>query len=358
MTRAILLLLAGCLLFQAGCSPASALPVPPGLPRLVHLQTEAPGDSHLVAQDDLLSSPIPLTFSIPGGCTVYRLHPNPVAAVLAAELLCGDKPAVQTGELVSSGQIFPAFYDQARFLAWSADGRYLYLKFNLPAEAYILRYDLVSKTEKLLSIPSVTYDLAALPGGRIQYSLTYGIGFGSEVWTADSDGSHPRRILSRPAGIVAYLRPSPDGSQVAFILFPDSQTPYPNGDLWVMDAEGENARRLAAADAGHGYAPAWSPDGAQIAFVVRENPDEARADLSASALISNIYRIRVQDAALTPVTAFSDAIVEAPVWSPDGSSLVFNVVKNDTIQVWYDASGTLQPLVSGSSCCAVWVPER
>ena len=197
-----------------------------------------------------------------------------------------------------------------------------------------------------------------MPDGHILYSLTNGIGFGSETWRAETDGWHARQILAEPLNIVAYLRPSPDGSQVAYIRMPDTQVPFPNGELWLMDADGGNARSLAQADAGHGYAPAWSPDGSQIAFVVRENPDDQAADVSSGALLANVYRFEVRSETLTPVTAFSDAIVETPVWSPDGIVLFFNVVRNDTIQVWVEQAGKLQPLSNDVACCAVWVPGR
>ena len=125
-----------------------------------------------------------------------------------------------------------------------------------------------------------------------------------------------------------------------------------------MNADGSNPRRLADADAGHGYAPAWSPDGTWIAFVVRENPNDPNADQSAGKLLSNVYRVGLQGGALTPVTTFTDAIVEASVWSPDGTSLFFNVVRNDTIRVWFDEAGVVRQLSDQVACCAVWVPGR
>jgi dipeptidyl aminopeptidase/acylaminoacyl peptidase len=348
-----------CLLLLAACSPAPStnpIRIPP---RLVYLQMDPSGTSRLVVQKDLLSSPSTLNFPLPGGCAIYSLHPNPVEPLVVGELLCGDTPGVQVAAAIPDADLAPwAYQDGARFLAWSADGRFLYLKSDFADTPHVTRLDWLDGRTSNLPLPSGLYDLAALPGGRIVYSLTRGLGFGSETWLADADGGGARQILARPLDVVAYLRPSPDGSRIAFITIPDSQTPFTVGELWVMDSDGGSARALAAADAGHGYAPAWSPDGTEIAFVVRENPDDPRADTSAGALLSNVYRLDVRSGKRTPVTAFSDAIVESPVWSPDGTALVFNVVKNGAIQVWYDDFGTLQPLGPGTSCCAVWVPGR
>ena len=262
---------------------------------------------------------------------------------------------LQTGESVNPAETLQT---DARFLAWSADGRSLYLKTDTLGSPQTVRFDRIQNRLTALDLPETVYDLAALPDGYVIYSFTKGIGFGSETWLADADGLHPRPILFEPLEIIAYLRPAPDGSRIAFILMPDSQVPFTIGGLWVMNADGTNARFLAEADAGHGYAPAWSPDGTQIAFVVRENPDDPQADLSAGALLSNVYRIEVRGGALTPVTAFTDAIVETPVWSPDGAGLFFNVFRNGTIQVWVDDAGALGPLSEGSACCAVWVPGK
>jgi WD40 repeat protein len=346
-------------LLLAACSPIPSPGSAPAAPQLVYLQLDPDGAARLVARRDLFSSPIPLPYQLPEGCAAYRLYPNPVEPLLAVELLCGDEPVVQlTGIDPSADPVDSSSSPGARFLAWSADGRYHYLSSGFVGDPHIVRIDRRSGRTETLPFPANIYDMAGLPDGRIVYSLTRGLGFGSETWLADAAGGGARQILARPQEIAAYLRPSPDGSRIAFIAIPDSQTPFTVGELWVMNSDGGQARSLAAADAGHGFAPAWSPDGEEIAFVVRENPDDPQADTSAAALLSNVYRIRVQGGTPVLVTAFPDAAVETPAWSPDGTGLVFNVVKDATIQVWYDDSGTLRPLGSEPSCCAIWVPGR
>ena len=360
MRRTLLVLLVSCALLLPSCSPASSTDLAPGAPQLVFLHTEASGGLQLVSQATLHSPSSILPFHLPANCPVYKLYPNPVAALLAVEFECGGGPAVLVYNLQSGETFNPAetLQADARFLAWSVDGHSLYLKTDSLGNPQILRFDHTRNRLVTLSLPGTIYDLVALPDGRIVYSLSRGLGFGSETWLADADGHHARQILAEPLDIAAYLRPSPDGNQIAYILMPDSQTPFTVGELWMMSADGKNPHALAEADAGHGYAPAWSPDGMQIAFVVRENSNDPQADQSAGALISNIYRIKVQDGTLVPVTSLSDAIVGAPVWSPDSTALFFNVTRNDTIQIWFNDAGALQPLSEEDACCAVWVPGR
>jgi Tol biopolymer transport system component len=277
------------------------------------------------------------------------------------ELLCGDQAQVKVFDTQTGKLLIPIDDSDSRFLAWTPDGKQVYLRMDTLGNPRIIRFTVADGRSETLTFPPTLYDLAVLPDGKsVLYSTTQGIGFGSEVWLAKPDGEPVRKVFTARQNIVAYLRPSPDGDQVAFILFPDSQVPFPNGELWVMDVNGENPRKLALADAGHGYAPAWSPDGAQIVFVVRENASDSRVEQSAGALISNLYRVEVRSGNMVPVTRFTDAIVETPVWSPDGRAIVFNVIRNGKIQasVHEMDSTVVMTLGNGLSCCAIWLPGK
>jgi Tol biopolymer transport system component len=312
-------------------------------------------------QPDLRSPATILPFAVPANCSIYSLYPNPVQPYLAVELLCGDHAQVIILDIQSGKSSIPIDDSDSRFLAWTPDGRQVYLRVDTLGNPRVIRFTVAGGRSETLAFPPTLYDLVILPDGKsVLYSTTQGIGSGSEVWLAAPDGKSARGVFIDRQNIVAYLRPSPEGNQVAFILFPDSQVPFPNGELWVMDVNGENPHKLASADAGHGYAPAWSPDGTQIVFVVRENASDRRVEQSAGALISNLYQVEVQSGNLVPVTRFTDAIVETPLWSPDGSAVAFNIIRNGKIQasVHEMDSTAVMTLGNGLSCCAIWLPGK
>jgi len=180
----------------------------------------------------------------------------------------------------------------------------------------------------------------------------------SNLWVAPVEGGAPKQFTYGDQ-YDSSPRWSPDGKQIAFIRMPDTQTPFPMGELWVMEADGRDPRRLASADAGHGYAAAWSPDSTRIAFVVRENTADSAADQSAGALISNIHMVNIATGQIDQVTRFNEMLIEAPQWSADGHFLAFSVVTlNDTINLWIADldSGEVKPLgSSGATCCPAWI---
>ena len=133
------------------------------------------------------------------------------------------------------------------------------------------------------------------------YATTDGVGWGSELWIADPDGSNGRRLLQDPDNLVAFASWSPDGQNLAYISMADNTIPFIVGDLWVGEGDGSGLRRIASVDAGHGFAPAWSPDGKAIAFVRRENPGSLQADIHAEALVSNVYVASLGDGSVAPL---------------------------------------------------------
>jgi Tol biopolymer transport system component len=253
----------------------------------------------------------------------------------------------------------PITDSDSHVLAWAADGRALYLRIDSINRPRIVRWDLSGRQDPL-SIDELTYDVAPAPsGGEFLFSYSQGMGQGSEMWLARSNGAALERLVTDSANYVALARWSPDGKNVAFIKIPDSATPFTLGELWTMRAGGTDARRLASADAGHGFAPAWSPDGTRIAFVARENPDSPSADVSSDALVSNLQVVELDDGRVTPITNFSGTRVEAPIWKPGADVIVFSARQDDRMAVYaLDLiAGSMQRIPIESICCAVWLQE-
>ena len=291
-------------------------------------------------------------------CPLTAMHPAPSGRYVALELECTNGPLVQVMD-ITTGETSTPFTDvDSHFLAWDfEDG--LYLRVDALGNMRLMRVVPNGPAGQFpLSMPA--YDMDFAPNDRtLIYSFTRGLGLGSELWAADSAGGHARQLHVDADSIITFARWSPDGQHIAFIKMPDSATPFPLGELWIMDADGGNPRPLAPADAGHGYAAAWSPDSTRIAFVGRDNPEDASADQSASALVSNIYIVETETGQTSRVTRFEETLVESPVWSADGHFLAFSVVTlNDTINVWLAdlVSGAVTLLESrGPACCPGWI---
>lgn len=347
-----------CLLIAmlASCSP-SAIQATPARSRgtLYVFRQQPPALLELSAEHSILQeTPI----AIPEGCSLDDIFAPPAGTTLATEYICSFGQAVVWIDMLSGVARQPITDSDSHFMAWSADGSGTYLKVDTLGRPHVVLAGLHG-TAETVPISALSYDLAPTPGTRDEFvfSLSKGMGFGSEMWFARFGGRLTKLITADPRYYLSFARWSPDAARVAFIKIPDSATPFTVGELWVMNADGSQARKLADADAGHGYAEAWSPDGNRIAYVGRENPNDPQADQNAGALQSNIFIFDIKAGLESRLTHFQGARVEAPVWSPDGSRLAFTVVSNDKMNVYVSdaASGEVGEAVNVPACCPVWI---
>jgi hypothetical protein len=300
-----------------------------------------------------------IPFSLPPNCGLFNTFPAPLGAFLAIELSCPNGQTVLFLDTNNSAVTQPVSGSDSHFLAWILDGSAAYLKVDSLGSPKVLRVS-TDGAQEVLPIPEFTYDLAAsTTQEEFTFTFSRGLGQGSELSLAKWGGKIVEPLHADPSHYISFARFSRDGSQIAFIKIPDTQTPFTVGELWVMDSHGANPRKLADADAGHGYAANWSPDGRRIAFVRRENSDDAHADQSSEALISNIYIVEVQTGTLTQITHFEAGRTETPFWSPDGNTLAFHVVINDRMEVQLAdvITGEIRSLTSESTCCPAWLQK-
>ncbi len=298
-----------------------------------------------------------IPFSIPPNCGLFNVFPAPAGPFLLVELSCPTGQTVLLINVETDSVTQPVTGTDSHSLAWTPDGKAVYLKIDSLGNAHIVQVDVNGK-EEFVPVSEFTYDLSANPSDRdFTFAFSRGLGKGSELWLAKRDGKEVKQLYADPYNYISFARFSPDGSQIAFIKIPDTQTPFTVGELWVMGADGSNAHKLAEADAGHGYAANWSPEGKRIAFVVRENLEEERADQSSEALISNIYVVDVKSGARTQITKLASGHVETPFWSPDGNTLAFTTVINDRMEVRIADLTTeeIRSLGTESTCCPAWL---
>lgn len=298
-----------------------------------------------------------LPFSPPPNCGLTNTFPAPLGPMLLIELDCPDGPTVLLLDTETATVTQPFTAADAYFLAWTSDSKAAYLKADALGAPRVIRI-FPDGAYNTLALDGFTYDLAARPESRdFTFTLSRGLGYGSELSLARNDGRIIQPLYTDPANYISFARWSPDGSQIAFLKTPDSQIPFTVGELWVMNSDGSNPRKLANADAGHGYAANWSPDGTRLAFVVRENPDDASADQASEALVANLYLIEPANGQLMQLTQFTTGYAETPHWSPDGNLIAYTAVLDGRMSVIVQSAASAETRLfeAEAACCAAWM---
>jgi Tol biopolymer transport system component len=149
------------------------------------------------------------------------------------------------------------------------------------------------------------------------------------VWL---DGSgKPVGAVDLAPGRYADVRLSPDGTSAVFVR----NTSRTESRLWLADLQRGQTSPLSAGR-GLNVSPVWSPDGTRVVFSSnRDGPED-------------LFVKDVGDATPERLLYHSNAFFKYPkAWSPDGQTIVFQQVDRDTIENLYvlPTSGELTPKV-------------
>jgi dipeptidyl aminopeptidase/acylaminoacyl peptidase len=109
---------------------------------------------------------------------------------------------------------------------------------------------------------------------------------------------------------VSDPQPSPDGSQIAFVVREtDMEADRGRTDIWLIAADGGPVRRLTSSEAADRH-PRWSPDGRALFF------------LSSRSGASQVWRLPLSGGEAAPVTDLEGGVDNLIVF-PDGERILF-----------------------------------
>jgi len=174
-------------------------------------------------------------------------------------------------------------------------------------------------------------DPAWSPDGSL---IAYTCNQNSDICMIKPDGSGQVNLTADSFASDSFPAWTPDGR----IVFQSNRDLSSNGlfsELYIMDVGGTNVRRLTTDGTAYNVSPAVSPDGTQIAY-------ESNIDVGQG---SELYVMNLDGSNRTRVT-IDDVWNQDPVWSPDGSLLLY--AANDETgnlnlyQIGADGSNRLQ----------------
>ncbi len=237
-----------------------------------------------------------------------------------------------------------AGFDDARAPRWSHDGAWLSFSSAGPGldaepQLWILPVLADDHPFQLSELPGGVYDYGWAPDGTI-YALTVNQeGGGREIWRILVPGGTAELVWGGDAGI-REIAVSPDGGSIVYSTNgTGAAMDFLNYDLHVLDIESRSTRRLTSRP-GSEVAPVWSPDGSTIVFRAPQTPRYMGSQ-------AELFSVSAGGSAPLNLTDSFDRAVIDHRW-PAGGDLMFTAaLGTHTHLVVAREDGSIQALTRG-----------
>jgi TolB protein len=194
----------------------------------------------------------------------------------------------------------------------SPDGQFLaYTSYREGAPSVYLRHLMSAREERLTLRPGFALPGSWAPNGRYLV-LSKSESGNSDIFLYDTDRRHLRR-LTKHKGIDISPSFAPDSNRLVF-----TSSRSGSSQIYLTDVNGKPPVRLTTTGP-YNTSAVWSPRGDTIAFIGRS------ADKSIG-----IYTMLADGTGRRLVTQVGSTVEESPSWAPDGQSIMYTRVHNDT----------------------------
>lgn len=168
-----------------------------------------------------------------------------------------------------------------------------------------------------------------------------------QLYVGAAAGGEPLPLTDEPFGVWDY-RLSPDGTTIAY----SAPQEFGGSDIWAIDTGGGDRRQVIACPDAVCSRPVWSPDGTRLVYERLE-----MATSVAPVGVTSLWWAEVDSGETGPVFQDSQLPGISPAWSPDGAWLAYLSPSTSRVQLYNLLTGDSRAVPSQTGGAVVWHPD-